>query len=458
MSSFTYTGAGGLFTRLGLLFKVLRVNHVNAGGNLLTNLNAAIAALTTEYEIAAPLSQSIEGALSAQSAIGQTIRSVAQAMLCKQVNATTPLASNTSISLAITELIRLMVEDTKTVATCTTTATATADAGIIGTGGAVASVLNTDGSSRQNIFVETGELICTASSKLGTATAGSEPFSWSGDYAVSNSLAYNWPGYSGSSSGLFTVDDELSNGLNLLTNSSFETFTVADTPDNWTLQTGAAGTAFLEETTDVLRTGYSGLEIVGNGSTVPALYQSFNSSTGSSSVLRPNTLYGLSLWLKRGVTTGTVNLRVDLADSSDTVLTDDAGIGNRLTIAAGSLTTSFVQYKTTFVTPAVMPDEYKLRISFASAPANTSNTYIDALALAPMTELYAQGPSISLFRGPADFELNDKFAVVMTNDRASSTYGGTWQTAFDRFFDMKAMGLQLPYSGSPNIADTLITA
>ncbi len=44
------------------------------------------------------------------------------------------------------------------------------------------------------------------------------------------------------------------------------------------------------------------------------------------------------------------------------------------------------------------------------------------------------------------------------NDRASATYLATWNGLMDRLFQMRENGLQLPYSGSPTVLDSLITS
>ncbi len=451
--SVTLTGTGGLFTRLGKLSKVLYDAHGYAGGSLTTNVNAAIAALGTEYGLQSPLPAALTAG---QSAVGQTpgstLRAVAQATLLKMVNDDAPQANSQSLSLAIQELIRQMVGAGASVAACTVGVTPAAVSGNSGTGVIVSTTKNGTGLINQNIFAETGDLIVTGDGQSVTATAGSEPWIYRGDYAVSDVLSYQWPGYSGAQAGLTTCDSQ-SRGVNLLTNGGLETFTTTDIPDNWALLTGAATTDYAREGTTVHRGTYS-YKFIGGGSIAHSIAQTFTSGT-----ILPNTVYAYNLKVRANATLGSGNLVVKLIDGSNSTITDDQSSANgSSTTLSGVSTGAWDNVQGILITPRVLPSTVKLNLVLSAAQASGKHLFVDSIALCPITYLYAGGPGLAAFAGSTPWVVNDRYTVATTNNRNSATYGATWQTTFDRWFGMRSLGLQLPYSGSPTIADSLITS
>lgn len=82
---------------------------------------------------------------------------------------------------------------------------------------------------------------------------------------------------------------------------------------------------------------------------------------------------------------------------------------------------------------------------------------VGAIATTPdLVELYPQGPRIRIVNGSTPFAVGDRFRIVTANDHGGATNLQTFQRLFDRFFDMRLLGLQLPTAGSPTIADSLI--
>ena len=82
--------------------------------------------------------------------------------------------------------------------------------------------------------------------------------------------------------------------------------------------------------------------------------------------------------------------------------------------------------------------------------------YIDRLALAAATLAYNGGPYLAVFSGSTPFQKADSWTVNTTNSRGGASYNGTFQTAFDRLFNMRSLGLLLPSAASPTISDGLI--
>jgi hypothetical protein len=88
---------------------------------------------------------------------------------------------------------------------------------------------------------------------------------------------------------------------------------------------------------------------------------------------------------------------------------------------------------------------------------NGRNLYIDHLGMGAMTQLYAGGPAIAYFSGSTASLVKDVYSVTVTNNRGGASNLATMQTAADRVFGMRALNLLLPSSGSPTVADALIS-
>jgi hypothetical protein len=447
------TGAGGLFTRLGRLAKVQYDSHGYAGTPLPTNMNAAIAALGTEYGLASPLPAALTAAQSAVvQSPGSTIRAVAQSVLLKMVNDDQPQANLSSLGLALTELIRQMALAPASVATCTVSATATAASINSGDGVVVLTTKTGRGLIQQGVFAEAGLLNCTGDAQSATAPLGGEPWTYSGDAAVTDSLSHLWPGASGAQAGLTTCDSQ-ARGLNLLANGGLDTYTTTDIPDNWALLSGAATTNYVKEVGTVHR-GAASYKFIG-GATAQSIAQ-----TLAPSVVMPNRVYAYNLKVRASATPGAGNLVVKLIDGANAWITDDQAAANgSSTTLAGISTSTWTNVQGVVITPRVMPSVAKFSVACDTALGAGKNLFLDSVALCEMTSLYPGGPGLAVFAGLMPWIVNDRFTLTMTNDRAGAAYGATWQTYFDRFFGMRQLALQLPYtSGTPTILDSLITS
>jgi hypothetical protein len=311
------TGTGGLFTRLGKLAKVSRSQHIQAGGNLTQFVADAAAALGNQYAIAAPLPDALARALVSTGSVATDIQGVAQAILCKMVNDDTPLADPNSLPLAMAELVRQMRQNTPIyyVAPCTLSVSATPNAANSGTGPVVVTFYNDDSFRAQNMMAETGLLQITRSAAADGGNAGQEPWSFSGDYAASDPLAYDWPLGSGASAAGNAIDSQVS-GANLLQNGGFETWSATDQAANWTYANGVVTTDWAREASVVHRGAYS-LRLKGNGSLVHRFGQQL---TG----MRADRIYAFNLYARA---TASASLTVVL-DQGD--LSNNTVFGNNL--------------------------------------------------------------------------------------------------------------------------------
>lgn len=448
-----------LFSRIGAIGHLLYLADTYGGttfeGALVADIIPAFD-VTSWSDVIGRLSALIEPAQEDAIRIIPTAQAIAVTVLNKMVNDDVRQASEASVSLSLAEVIKQMTSQAKTVAKCTVSASAAAVSGNSGAGVVVISAQRGDALEQQNLFAETATLTCTGDSQSGVATAGTEPFAFAGDQAVTNVFDEAWPSGSGASLALAACDSQLDAATNLLTNSDFETFSSANIPDRWSIITGTAGTDLASDATTFYR-GSKGLKFIG-GATNTAIAQKFNDATAGTALnLKPYTQYAINLWVKADVVPAAGILRVSLVDGANAIINDAAAVANSFTVTLSGITTTFASKIGTFRTPRVLPSTMKLRLDLSTAMSVGSNLFIDELAMAEMTPLYQGGPQIAIFAGAVPFVVNDAFTLTMANNRNGASYGATFQTLFDRFFGTRQLGLILPYSASPSFADTLIT-
>lgn len=136
------------------------------------------------------------------------------------------------LQTALQTLIRQMVGTADSVDANEPTATA---GSIVGTGDGVlvVSAKRADGKVNENILPETIRITCTGDTNPRQAS-----FTAKGDVAVTDRLSQDWPLGSGCSRGLAATDADSS----LLSNGSFDDWTLANIPDDWTPSVGTIGT------------------------------------------------------------------------------------------------------------------------------------------------------------------------------------------------------------------------
>jgi hypothetical protein len=146
-------------------------------------------------------------------------------------------------------------------------------------------------------------------------------------------------------------------------------------------------------------------------------------------------------------------LEIALTDGGGTVTQDPTGANNSFTKNLTGSTTSYAPLSMVFRTPVANPSTgYRLRVRLSTALDNTKTLYLASLAMAPGTQLYIGGPYAAIFSGATDFLVGDKFTWTIANN-----YSSKWQVLAEKFFGMRALGLQLPSSVSPTINDSLIS-
>lgn len=450
--SITLTGSGGLFTRLGKLFGTWR-DVVSAMDALNTNLDDVADAYDGDRRLdVASLLAGSGAMLEGFAAPFAYIQTAARATLLEQVNADNPLAPKT-LEQAVRELVDQMTAASATVNANAVTTTPAAGSGNSGTGGCVATPGRTSTSDAwENAFAEDIAFRCTADGQVDTTLDGVEEWSIDGENAEATS-SRRWPADGSGASGTTTTvcgstDAGTDPATNSTTNGDFETWTVANTPDNWTIATGAAGVTVFQSST-ALRGTYS-VRLEGDGATLVKLTQTFGSAGGTTARLKPSTWYALSFWVRHnGSAPASGVCRVSVQDASNTVLWSSSSSFN-----ASTLTGSWVQKTVMFRTGADVAATHRVTIEMTTAIDSGKGWLVDECCVAEMRQVYDGGPHVAIFAGAASFVVGDQWTVAVANDN-----GGKFQTDFQRFFDLNGMGLVLPSdgAGSETISDSLVS-
>ncbi len=215
-------------------------------------------------------------------------------------------------------------------------------------------------------------------------------------------------------------------------NVSQVTITNGTTGGTYTPATSTAGSA----------SAYKGkaVEFDSDGSQLTTLNQSIGGN------LKPLTQYAFNCYMLADVVPAAGVFTFDLVDGiGGSVINDEAGTANSFTVTCSGLSTSFAARNGVFRTPRVLPAAVYMRIRITTAVSGGTSIFLDHAALAEMVELYAGGPSAAVFSGRTPFRkgsnqvLADYFTLTAANNRA-----GEFQEWFDRNFQMREKGLQLP--------------
>lgn len=188
------------------------------------------------------------------------------------------------------------------------------------------------------------------------------------------------------------------------------------------------------------------LELDSDGSELTTLYHRV--------ALSPASCYRFHSWMLADVVPAAGVVTVDLVDGiGGTVIQDDQGVDNSFTVDCTSLATSFGSRGGAFRSPTVMPSSVYLRLRISTAVSSGTSLYLDEVCFVPETEIYAGGPFVSAFTGPAAWRSDDTVALAMTNDRAGAV--NEWM---GRVFGLADSRYLLPTddSGSETISDTVI--
>ena len=468
----TLTGTGGLFTRLGKLFglaKTIRTHQQAIAPTASTSttgvrtIYSVFASTTGTLPMATDLVQAISNEdIVADASLGTLvgIKAAAERTLIEMVDADTKLPAKT-VPEAMRELAFQMNRDGEKVAVSSFTV-GSASYNAANTGNAVVIVsLEAPKIIKNNVIfaskiadqpyvrAETLLFSCAEDTKTAGIASGSEIWNVTGDRAFPN-LDRRWRAGSGTAMRISATSGDQDAGgvpgLNLLTNSDFEVF-ASDVPVNWELVTGTATTNVASTTT--AQRGASALKFIGDGSTLTKVRQKLNSGSGTYGKLKGDTLYLLSAWLRSEGTAVAGTLRISFRDQTDTVLGSMT-----VSVAWGSLTTSYARHGFAVVSPVNIPDETYLVLELTTALTATGSILIDEVTVCEMQRLAAGGPGVAIVAGSTDSRRGDFATVAISNNTV-----GEMNLELDRMFGLYETGIFLPSGTGTNVtvADSLIS-
>ena len=454
-----------LLSRLGRLFDFAKTVRTHQG-----TLRSEFEDTATNYSDStrdqmSTLTSGIESRIDEAGRIVQDLRADASKTLLEMMDADTTLGS-VSVQSAIEELIRQLAAASQTVdrpASGYVTLPASNRGTAGGSNNGDGLLLLSDMAPLRNlstsevfdfpsIRTETIRATCIQDSTSPNVQEGSERFRIEGQRDIGR-LDEDWPLGSGTR-GVLTVaaankDGGRTPAVNVCTNSDFEDFT-SNTPDKWTIVTGTAGTHVLPAAAGF--TGSNALKLVGDGSTATNLKQTLRITTGTLGQINPDRPYSITCAAKYATAAPTSSLVISVRDSSGTILHDSiVGRAMQLTILSASLTTSYQLFSAVVFSPVAIPKGSVIDIRFSGNQANTSQVFIDELVIAEMPRFQRGGLAYQITRGETDYAIEDVFTADVTNN--CTTGDGEIALEFDRFFDMASLGLVLPSSTSPTLAD-----
>lgn len=307
------------------------------------------------------------------------------------------------------------------------------------------STTNIYGDPLDMTLTETFTATCTSQGSGFTASFGVV-----GENAVSPS-SWDWPQGSGASTTVQVTDPAVDG---IVTGGQF-TFTVANTPDSWTIVNGAAGSTVFAATSGGVRSGTDAVYLQSDGSSATKLEQAVSLST--------NTVYAVTFQAKMNSNSASGTLVIQFTNSSGTVLTNDAGDDLEATYnlngGAGEITTSYQLLTVFFSTPRQLPSTVQLRIGYGTAGVSTRQLYLDLVQIVAATPLYGlantgtSGPFVAAIANTAPSAVADTYALAFTNSLTSQSFA----LGMQRVFGLRELGVYFPSSSSPTISDTLVT-
>lgn len=276
-----------------------------------------------------------------------------------------------------------------------------------------------------------------------------ETFSVVGKAAVADPATFQYPTGSGVNTTVQSVDPAA--GTTLTTDPSFADW-AGNTPTNWTIESGVAGSTVFKVADDP-RDGADGfaLRLVGNGTDLLKIWQTVS--------VEPNTVYDIYFRVKKVADPGTDwAVRVRLVDSDTGTAVSNTTVTSP---TAGSVASSWANVvRGSFATPAALPDNVSIEILFsgfasAATPAvSTAEAYVDWVNIQAVSYLYAEGPAALIYSGLVVGVAGDTrtlTATIATAPAASMIRG------MDRLLSLANYPVRIPTAGSPTQSDALIS-
>lgn len=450
-----YTGvSAGIFTRAGKIIRQINVHLVDAT----TTYPAELKAIADLYELA-DLTAQIEGLYSFYAGVQQGVigfrTSLAGFIDTTLLDRDTVLEQlgvlDADLNSVLPALHAQMILDAQTINRSTVTlGSSTAVAGNVGNGtvlttkvldgvnpplqGALAWMQYNGLNSELAFTSEIMALTCTADSQRDGTAEGAEQFSWTGGVPIQQ---LDWQTEGSGQGPTVTV----ANGAALVSDGDFENWST-NTPSNWTIDNGVAGTHIFQETGAAnIHRGLSSMRFLGTGAqAIIGVSQAVSPAT-----VQAKRMYNVSVRIKAsGVpAAGTIQVLFSgtgyTASSTEKVEILAASFPTAAFTAAGSLQNFFISM------PSIIPSNWKLVVQITGTLSAGTSVYFDSLALKEVE--YHGGVGAVVVAGSTRFIAGDKITFTVTNNNA-----GVFGTFFRRWYSF-----QLPSSGAPTIADALAT-
>ena len=268
------------------------------------------------------------------------------------------------------------------------------------------------------------KIICTSDSVVSGITENNESFEWGG--TVGSEAYSSDPAGSGSGPSLNPLK---LNTTAHLTNADFETWTDASTVGTWVKNDSAAARS---------ASPYKGtyaMSFAGDGSKE----WDYTQALVAGSVERYRR-YCLAFYVKAesGIAAG--SLEVKFIGTGFTASSSEKVTMNAAALSAATGWTLKHMY---INIPTVIPSDLAVSITLSGGLTTAKTVYIDELQFGPV--VYHGGVNAVIIMGAGVFRKNDTFSYTVSNSDA-----GKFQTVF-----RKGLGIQLPSSASPTIADSL---
>lgn len=437
--SVSLVGSEGFFTREGVI--IGEFNRVaSLYGSALTNGFQSIwQQFASSDQIAV---ENLPSAVSTYAQSGQNYQStlIADGITAQllQVNRSAPLVPYTLVQ-AITVVAAQMRSTSQSINRPTTGATVTPAGTNEGDTTLVSSQTNQYGDPLDMILAETVNVTCPSAS--GSSYQGS--LQALGATVISPYLS-TWPGGSGANT-TFTIADGAVDGI--ITDGDYTDWTGSGSNDpvNWDITNGAAGVTVFRSAAGGLRST-NALQITSDGAQATQVGQEVS--------LAVNTVYCISVYAKISSLTATGTFRMMLCDDNGTILTDDAGTSLSYTRNVnGQIGTSYAILTAFFSTPRQLPVTTFVRYGFSVAATSGRTLSLSLANIVQATQLYAGGPFVAAVSGTLRTALNDTWTIAYTNSLTSRSFA----RGCDRLYNMRQLGVYYPSSGSPTIADSLVT-
>lgn len=452
-----------LFSRWGKLAGSLNKADDYHRDTVASRTSLVESAYSANPEVLGGLTPASEAATLAGSGWSYYLSQVAQTDLVAVVDADNPQPDK-GVYTAASELIRQMEAAGQTVAPVDVDVAVTPFSTNNGTAWWVSSTKYPNG--KTCVYSHPEDLVARVvadGQPGGGSTVGRERISISGEYSIGGPLDPRYPRGSATRVSLAAVSPEgdSEGGFgNWLRNGDFNEWDPissalsAEVPSYWTIAAGTVGVAVFEDPDS----GYGGTSCMvfeSNGSTQTRVYQQFATLAGTLVEMQPLQQFAVCVRMKSGSGALTGTLRIALVDGSNTVINDQQGVPNSVSIPLAGVGTSWSVVSASFRTPLVLPGTVRLEFRLTSPPASGKLILIDHAAMTRMVPLYSYGPSVAVFSSNDPLIRGDSWSIRVSTSCSSKS----WHRAFDRLVGGAAMGLVLPVAGygqTPTISSALI--